>query len=151
MKIFTLLNVAFLLLISTTPAHAFIAKSYDENEACDLFRVVRSDENGIPGKMEINETLYLKNEVFGLSFKDMEIDFEKRLVKVQPVAVVILGYNIPLTFEKVAIMETNNDFNFLINQINRKLFVFEKVCINRHNQISYARMFETQKTEVPSL
>ena len=137
------------ILLSTTSAFASVAKSYDAEQGCDLYRAVQSDENGKPGKLNTNETIFINREVYGMAFESMEVNFDNREVLVQPMANIILGFNKPLTAKKTAIAEDNKDFNFLINQLNRKISLFEKVCITRDGKIAYAKMFP-DTTQTPT-
>ena len=57
----------------------------------------------------------------------------------------ILGFNKPLLAQKQSIQATNEHFNFLTNQLNRKIMVFEKICIDSRSEIIYAQFYESQK------
>jgi hypothetical protein len=85
-----------------------------------------------------------------MSFRDMEVNFETREVMVQPIMNIVLGFNRPLTETKLAIAEGNKDFTYLINQLNRNVLLFEKVCITRDGKIEYAKMPETKPTPAPT-
>jgi hypothetical protein len=74
----------------------------------------------------------------------MEVNFQKKSVSVDPMMNIFLGMNRRLINSKVTISNKNPNFNFLINQLNRKLYVFEKMCITGKNELVYANMFETK-------
>lgn len=135
--------IALTALVSTS-INASVVKGYDRENSCDLYRVVQADTNG-KIKKRSDEVIIFTKEVYGLSFQDMEINFDNREVKVQPVMNVILGFNRPLTAGKTIISQDNPDFEFLINQLNRKISVFEKLCIN-DGKVVYAKFFE-EKTQ----
>lgn len=140
--------IFFMLLALVTQAgHAAITKKRDSEQNCTLYKVVNPDENG---KLNIasDEVIVNQKDAYGLSFVDMEIDFENREVLVRPTINIIMGLNRPLINGKGIIKADNQDFNFLINQLNRKLYVFEKVCIGDNNVIAYAKMFETKPDQI---
>lgn len=137
-----LLAIALSTVLVSTTALSAVVKSYDSERNCDLYSVVQPDEKG-KIKLKPTEVITYSKEVYGLSFQDMEINFENREVSITPVMNVVLGLNRSLTASKVSISADNEEFNFLINQLNRKLYVFEKVCISE-NKVIYAKMFETE-------
>ena len=134
------LLLSLLATLMTSSAGASIVKGYDAEKSCVLYRVAPADDNG-KVKLQSNEVIIYDKDAFGLSFQDMEINFEKREVLVQPTINILFGFNRPLINDKAIISAENPDFNFLINQLNRKLYVFEKVCIG-DGKIVYAKMFE---------
>ena len=134
--------VGFITLMSTA-SFAAVVKSFDKNNSCTLFRVVAAEESG-EIRLKEGEKIEVNKEAYGLSLKDMEIDFEKREVSVQPVVNITLGFNKNLTADKVRILTDNQKFNFLINQLNRNLILFESLCISRDQVIIYSTMFENK-------
>lgn len=141
-KIFVLMLIAAF----AQATQAAIVKKRDSEQNCTLFKVISADANG---KLKISEDEVIINQkdAYGLSLTDMEIDFSNREVRVQPQINVILGMNRSLLNSKVVISAENPEFNFLINQLNRKIFLFEQICISDKNEIEYARMFETTTSE----
>jgi hypothetical protein len=138
----------FLSIILTSSSFAAIVKSADKEKNCTLYQVIAADDNGnIP--LDENQTVVISRDVYGMTFQNMEIDFDKKIVKVDAVANIILGLNKLLVPNKVVLSPNNDQFNFLINQLNRKIFVFEKMCISKKNEVIYANYFET-KEENPS-
>lgn len=127
-------------------AHAAVLKSYDASNGCDLYRVSEAQSNG-KIKLNSNEVIIYPKEVYGLSFQDMEINFENREVLISPMMNIILGMNRPIIKSKAVISADNKEFNFLINQLNRKVNLFEKVCIN-DTKIVYAKMFEPKPESI---
>ena len=145
MKTFSAL---FLSLLLASSSFAAIVKSADQEKNCTLYQVIAADENGnIP--LDENQTVVISRDVYGMTFQNMEIDFDKKIVKVDAVANIILGLNRLLVPNKVILSPKNEEFSFLINQLNRKIFVFEKMCISKQNEVIYAKYFET-KEENPS-
>ncbi len=127
------------LLTLSTSAFSSVVKSYDAKKGCTLYRVIHSDTKE---KIKSSEKTYLDKEVYGFTFENMEVDFDGREVKVDPMINVVLGLNQSLRTSKSAIAEDNPNFSFLVNQLNRKLILLEKVCISDDNKIVYARQFE---------
>ena len=134
--------LTFLISLITTTAWSAVVKGYDAEKACDLYRIAKTDANN---KVIINagEVLLTAREAYGLSFRDMEINFNNREVLVQPTINIVLGFNRPLLNEKVAIEESNPDFTNLINQLNRHVMLFEKMCIG-NGKVVYAKMYENK-------
>lgn len=127
------------LLTLSTSAFSSVVKSYDAKKSCTLYRVIHSDSKE---QKKSNESMYLNKEIYGFTFENMEIDFDRREVKVDPMMNVVLGLNQSLRTSKSTILESNPNFNNLINQLNRKLFLLERICISDDNQIIYAKQFE---------
>ena len=120
-------------------ASASVVKSFDQDKKCTLFRAT-SDETPITSAEEV----VLERDVYGISFVDMDIDFNAKKALVTPVALVVLGLNKSITANKVFISPKNSDFKHLVNQLNRKLLVFEKLCISKENEVIYGKEFEAK-------
>lgn len=123
-----------------SPASATVVKGYDDENSCELYRVALADSNG-KIKIEPHEVVIFAKEAYGLSFQNMEVNFDKREVLVQPMINVLIGFNRPLINTKAIIAAENPEFYFLINHLNRKLSAFEKICIS-NKKIIYAKMFQ---------
>ena len=142
-----LLLICVLLLTSTSFAGQVVTR-FDKENNCDLYRVLSRDDNGNQEKPTDDERLFSSRETYGLSFRDMEVDFDNRLVKVQPIMNIVLGINRPLTESKVAIAENNKEFTYLINQLNRNVLLFQKVCISKDGLVEYAKMLEDKPSSL---
>lgn len=136
------LIVVMILAVVTQAGHAAVTKKRDALNNCTLYKVVSPDANG-KIKLSAGEVIINQKDAYGLSIVDMEIDFSNREVKVQPQINVVLGLNRNLTNAKAVISAENPEFQFLINQLNRKVMLFEQMCISDSNEIEYAKMFET--------
>ncbi len=134
--------IALVLTCLTLNAFGAVVSSTDAEKHCTLFQSVANEENGNVILRE-GQSLVTKRNTYGLSFVDMEIDFDRREVRVQPMMNIVLGLNRMLVPAKAVIRQDNPDFTVLINQLNRKIALFEKVCINSANEIEYANFFET--------
>ncbi len=131
-----------LMTLLSAATQASVVKGRDAENSCDLYRVVSADPSGKIVR-NANEVIIYAKDVYGLSFQDMEINFDNREVLVQPTMNIVMGLNRPLTSTKAIIPADHQNFNFLINQLNRKLYVFEKICMD-NGKIVYAKMFETE-------
>lgn len=139
--------IAFILIASfAQTSFAAVTKKRDQDQNCTLYKVISPDENG-KFKLTYGEVIINQKDAYGLSITDMEIDFNNRTVLVQPQINVVLGLNRALTNSKATISAENPDFTFLINQLNRKIYLFEQMCISDRNEILYAKMFETTDTQ----
>lgn len=129
------------LLSLTTSAFSAVVKSYDADHACTLYRVTTEDP-GTKIKMAANETVVFSKAVYGLTFQNMEINFDNRDVKVQVTMNVVMGLNKPLVTPKSTISPDNSEFTTLVNHLNRKLNSLEKVCLSTDNKVVFAKQFE---------
>jgi hypothetical protein len=138
-------TIALTLLLSSfisTATFATVVKSYDADKSCDLYKVIKPDSNGRI-TIKPGEEVLTKREAYGFSFREMEVNFNNREVLVQPMINIVLGLNRALTSDKVAIAENNPEFTGLINQLNRHILLFEKICIS-NGKITYAKNYEEQ-------
>lgn len=136
--------LSLVLLLSSFSTFAAVVTSSDREGNCTLYQAVRENENG-EITMQPGQRLLSKSHVYGLSFSDLEIDFERREARVQTMMNIVLGLNRTLVAEKSVIKEDNPEFTFLVNQINRKVSLFEKICIGAHNEVVYAKYFESEQ------
>ncbi len=119
--------------ISVAPSFAAIVKSTDKAESCTLYRVTNQDN---PAKSDESEVI--PNEVYGLSIRDLEIDFARKQVTVNVLVHIVAGFDKNLTPHRLMISSTNPQLKYLTNEINRTIFLFDAVCINNQNEIIYA-------------
>ena len=124
-------------LLFCTSAFSSVVKSVDAEKKCNIYRVATEENPALANEVVINDT-----DVYGLSIQNIEVDFKHKDVTVDAMLNVILGLNRKLLNDRVTINSKNPDFTFLINQLNRKLFVFERMCITDSNELIYAKMFE---------
>ncbi|MBC7537745.1 MAG: hypothetical protein H7281_02925 [Bacteriovorax sp.] len=138
----TALLLSLLATLITSKVQASVVKGFDAEKSCVLYRVLPAPtDSKVKVKLKTGEVIVYDKDAYGLSFQDMEVNFDNREVLIQPTINIVLGFNRPLIQGKAIIEAENPDFNFLINQLNRKLYVFEKVCI-ADGKIIYAKMFE---------
>lgn len=124
-------------LVSSTAAYSAVVKSTDKQNKCTLFRVTREET---PKTMQ--EKQIIEKEVYGLSMLDLDIDFNVREARLTLQANVVMGFNRDIIGAKVRIPEGHPDFKTLINQLNRKVVLIEKACVDSKNVLVYASAFE---------
>lgn len=139
------LALAFIALTFHSFAFGAVATSTDVENNCTLYQAIAENDQG-QVVLQPNQRLFSSKRVYGLSFLDLEVDFDRREVKVQTVMNIVLGLNRNLVSVKSVIRESNPDFRFLVNQINRKVNLFEKICVSADNEIVYAKYFPTDDT-----
>lgn len=136
------LSVLFFTLLASSSAFCEIVKTYDSGKNCYLYQVANQNDQGsvaADGELVSDESLY------GFGLKDMEVDFKNNVVRVNVIKSIVFGFNKPLMNEKSVISPKNDQFNFLINQLNRTIMLFEKVCITKDNQVIYATFFKNDQ------
>jgi hypothetical protein len=133
------LLVMGLLAISTT-AFSSVARSYDSEHGCTLYRSVQ-DTDEAPGKLNPGEVIFVNKHVYGMSLSNLEINFDAREAKADINVNVIFGINQKLLADKSSITEENPHFTNIINQLNRKVDLMEKVCLSSDNKIVYTTNF----------
>ncbi len=118
---------------------ASVVKSDDLKNGCTLYRVVHAESKK---PMKSNETVFYSKEVYGLAFKNLDVNFDNREAEVDVVMSIVLGFNRNLTATKPKISADNAQFKALINQVNRTVHLLESVCINSNNEIIYVKAQE---------
>jgi len=129
------------LFVISTSAFSAVFKSYDSNHSCDLYRAGTSEET----EPRDGEEIVTTKSVYGFSFSDLEIDFKKQEASVQIIKNVALGLNTSLLPSRSTIPANHPDFTSLINRVNRKLYLLEKICVSSDDKIVYAIQAEEQK------
>lgn len=141
----TYLSTLILLITLVSNAQAMITKQTDADNNCELYSVLNKVRNDageyvlsrelVPGEVVIDKRTH-----YGLELKNLEIDFETREARFEVISQVTLGVNRNLLDQdvKVSISAENEQFSMMVNQINRKLFNMNSICIDRDNQVIYA-------------
>jgi len=130
----TLSVFSFAALITfSNAAFAGIALSRDAKAGCDVYRITTEDHP--PSKTEalISDAL-----ASGFSFRHANIDFESKVVRIQVVAVVRLGFNDRPAGSATWITPRQQNFNDLLNSLNRTVFLYSRVCVAPTGQIIWA-------------
>lgn len=127
----------FLTILSIN-ANAALVQSVDKTNKCTLYRTTSEQ-----APIKEDETVILEKEAYGITLVNLEIDFANKSALVQPEVSIVLGLNRKLTENKSKIKADNPNFTFLINQLNRRVLLLEKICISKNNEIVYGNPFET--------
>lgn len=141
----TYLSTLILLITMFSNAHAMITKQTDEKNNCELYSVLNKVRNDA-GELVLSRDLVEGEEIidnkthYGLELKKLEIDFDKREARFEIFKQVTFGVNRNLIDTDVlaSISADNQQFSMIINQINRKLFIMNSICVDRDNQVIYA-------------
>ena len=136
--------LALIALSVSSLASAAVATRRDQENNCTLYQAVSEDDNGHV-VLEEGQRLFSSRRVYGLSFLDLEIDFERREARVQTMMNVVMGLNRMLVPQKSVIRADHPEFTFLVNQVNRRVALFEKICISDENEITYARFYPAEE------
>jgi hypothetical protein len=120
-------------------AQADVVTSSDAKNNCTVYRIPKESK-----PLQADEKLLIERPVYGLSLHNAKIDFEKKLVEVDVLVRIVFGINFNLNSKPVIIKPENKNFEFLVNQLNRSLFLFEKVCISESNELVWASFFESE-------
>jgi hypothetical protein len=115
-------------------AQASVVSGFDQQNKCTLYRVL-DDTKEVKAE---NEIVVNPNSVYGLNLANMEINFQKQIVLVDIHINVVMGFNRVLTSQKAFIAHQNPNFTTLINELNRKVQLLNKICIAKNNEIIYA-------------
>lgn len=127
-------------------AQAMITTQLDSLNQCTIFSVVNYVRNSA-GELVLSRELNEGEEVidqrthYGLELKNLEIDFENREARFEILSQVTFGRNRSILGDeqKASISVQNKQFDMIVNQVNRKLFVMNSICIDRDNQVIYAK------------
>lgn len=141
----TLFSTLLSFLIFNSNAYAELVSSFDDTNKCVIYRTT-TEKNPILS----TEKILSPKGVYGFSLKNADIDFENKSVHVDIWVRIIMGLNYNLTSKPVEIKSSNPNFNFLINQLNRAIFLFEKVCVSEKNELIWATFFEPEKIKEES-
>jgi hypothetical protein len=123
-----------------------IVTSFDKENECQVYEVVNGDidDNGnliLGREMRKGEKIHLNKIVYGYSFFDMDVDFQKKEVSVsievhKPfLNTVLLGTD--KNPQRVRILPGNKSFVNLINHVNVDILTMKKLCISESNIVVY--------------
>ena len=131
MKIFI-----FLLVLSASfTSFGAVVTSHDTKHSCVVYRATSEETPKLA-----EEGVVEPRNVYGFTMKDIQIDFDTKIVSVEITKRVVFAFDRPLLEERVYIKASNPNFKYLVNQLNRDLFTFEKVCVSSQNELIWATM-----------
>ena len=136
------MKLSIILLILSTAFSSFgaVAVSADAKNGCLVYRVTSPEKPRLA-----KEAVVEQKELYGLTIKDMLIDFNAKTVSFEVTKRIVLAFDRPLLEGRVFVRAENPNFNFLVNQLNRDLFTFDKVCITPQNELIWATMTTPSK------
>lgn len=119
--------------------NAAVVSSYDMNKGCTVYRSTTETKPALE-----HELMVLNKNVYGLSLQNMEINFSKKEVSFDLMALVVMGINRRVTNDVVTINEKHPEFKTFTNQLNRKIQLIESVCLDGANQVQSFSFFENE-------
>jgi hypothetical protein len=87
-----------------------------------------------------SEELIDGRESYGLTFKDLVIDFDKKEATLTVMNRIVLGLDRPLIDRPVTIRASSPDFQNLINHLNFTIRTIYQVCITDQFELLYAAL-----------
>ena len=135
----------FMAIVTSLNANALITRQYDSSNDCELYSVLHKERNAqghyvLKREIESYETIIDNSTHYGLETNNLAIDFDQRKASFEIISQVAFGFNTNLLgtdSARVSIHESHGQFNQAINQVNRKLFSFTQVCIDKNNEVIY--------------
>lgn len=121
-------------LLTAFNAQGGIAQSNEIQGGCRVYSI--PFENKFDPR---NETLIYEGPVSGFNLRNVRIDFDSRVVYVDLEAVVRLGFNQFPAGKKTWISPKQENFQALLNSINRSFFYFYKACVTPAGQIMWVK------------
>lgn len=121
------------LIAFSNAAFAGIALSRDAKAGCDVYRITTSDHP--PTK---TEELISDAYASGFALRNANVDFDSKIVRIQAIAVVRLGFNDRPAGASTWISPRQQNFNDLLNSLNRTVFLYSRVCVAPSGQIMWA-------------
>jgi hypothetical protein len=132
----SLILMLFMFVISQA-SQAGIFKSYQNKKNCTQYQVVNkvrtdSGENVYTRELNNGEEVLTDQSIYGLSLKNVSIDFVKRTASFDLIKNVILGFNRPLlvTGARVSIGSDHEMFQDVLNLVNRKSSLINVICLS---------------------
>lgn len=137
----SLILALFLFSICQTTSAA-IFKSYNDKKSCTEYSVVNkikteSGEYIYQREPRENEEVITDKTIYGLSLKNITVNFNQRTASFDLIKNVTLGLNRPLFTmgTRVKVQSSNKEFNKIINRVNKKLHLITSICLDENQNI----------------
>jgi hypothetical protein len=140
MKKTSLYSFLLSFIFMTSHSLASVVTSQDTAAECTIYRTTSPEAPAQVGEQEVDP-----REVYGFSLINMTVDFDAKLVRVDMLKRVVLGFDRVMNEKPLTIKQGNPNFLFLINHLNRDLHIFEKFCLTADHELAWASLFKTQK------
>lgn len=128
-------SILLLVLSASLTSFGAIVTSHDGKHSCTVYRATSEEQPKLA-----SEGVVEPRNVYGLTIKNILIDFDTKTVSVEITKRIVLGFDRPLLEQRAEIKASNPNFKYLVNQLNRDLFTFDKVCITDQNELIWATM-----------
>lgn len=128
-------SLILLILSASFASFGAVVTSADVKNGCVVYRVTSQEKPRLA-----KEGIVEPKELYGLTIKNMHIDFNTKSVSVEVTKRIVLAFDRPLIEGRVFIRAENPNFDYLVNQLNRDLFTFDKVCITPQHELIWATM-----------
>lgn len=129
-------TLLLLLTLVVSPAFSAIVTSLNADKSCTIYRVTSEKSPATTEEVE-----YDSRELYGFSLINLKVNFIKQTATVDIEKKVVLGFDRNLNSHPVMIQASNPQFEFLTNQLNRTLHLFEKICLTDSNELLWATFF----------
>ncbi len=134
MKSFFLPILSAAIFLAAIHASGGITESNDLLGGCRVYSVTVENKFD-SGK----ETLIYDGYVSGFNLRNLRVDFDTRLVYVDLEGVVRLGFNQFPAGRRTWISPKQENFQALLNSVNRSIFFFNKACVTPFGQILWMK------------
>jgi hypothetical protein len=142
--------ITLLPILMACSAQAAISLRYDEVMDCQRYNVINEIRND-EGELVLERDLFPGEEIidkrvhYGLSTANLNIDFTDRKAEVEVIVNVALGLNKNLigADTKVSMDADHPQLNLFLNTLNRRVFLFNDICIRGTEVIEFSASPET--------
>jgi hypothetical protein len=147
------IHLSLLPLLMVFSAQSAISVRYDEVMDCQRYNVINEIRNDageyvlerelLPGEEVIDNRVH-----YGLSTANLTINFEEQKAEVEIIKNVALGINRNLidTDTKVSMDANHPQLNTFLNTLNRRVFLFDDVCVRGSEVIDFSASSETLRS-----
>jgi len=124
-------KLLLLLILASTASASIVSKS---NPNCTNY--ILDNDRELQGQVKVVS----KKISYGMYIHDMEIDFDQRRVLFDLKTAVSLGFDKDITSKKVSISEEHPDFKEFTNLLQKDLYFFKEVCLDKNNEVISFKM-----------
>jgi hypothetical protein len=124
-------RILLILILASTASASIVSKS---NSTCTNY--ILDNDRELQGQVKVVS----KKISYGMYIHDMEIDFDQRRVLFDLKTAVSLGFDRDITSKKVSISEEHPDFKEFTNLLQKDLYFFKEVCLDKNNEVISFKM-----------
>jgi hypothetical protein len=126
------------ILILGFQAQALVTKGTDRVAKCTSYQVIEAGtaetDDLISRIIKEGGEVASEKSTYGLSFKNLRIDFEKRQVKVDVMQRVVMGFN-KVLIRDLVISADNQDLERQVNKLNYDMTLMREVCVGPNKEL----------------